>query len=120
MSELIIKNRHKSLEEIAKLPIVGQQPANEKEEKYLREIVEYEFYNLEEPGVPHTFSYGNTRNKHTFEFLHGGKYKIPRFIARHVESRSEPIWKYRPDGHGSIQKQEIGRKPRFRMSQTFN
>jgi len=114
--------RHKEVpeERIAKLPIVGNQPSNEKEEKYLREVCEFEFYNLEEPGLSHRFPYGDTRHQHTFTLYHGEKYRLPRFIARHLESKGTPIWDWRPDGTGRMSKKKVGVKPRFRMSQSFN
>lgn len=114
------KQANKKPADLAKLPILGQQPKNEKEEKYLREICEYEFFNLEEPGVLQKFSYGNTKQNHTFTFLHGGKYTLPRFVARHLESCSTPIWDYRPNGLGNMSKKQVGTKPRFRMSAVFN
>ena len=42
-----------NIEKIQQLPITGKQPENEKEEKFLREVCEYEFNNLEEPGLSH-------------------------------------------------------------------
>lgn len=92
---------------------------NEKEEKYLRELNTYEFMNLEEPGLMHKFSYGTAKNKHTFTFMHGGKYTLPRFIARHVESKSTPIWGWKPDGLGSIEKTLRGRKSRFQLREVY-
>lgn len=91
----------------------------EKEEKWLREVKTYEFMNLEEPGVINKFTYGNSKNKHTFTLFHGGKYKLPRFIARHIESKSTPIWKWRPDGTGAMNKQLESRKPRFQMRELY-
>lgn len=118
MSE--VRQRKVKEEVLSDLPIVGALPASEKEEKYLREICEFEFYNLEEPGLSHRFPYGNTRKQHTFTFFHGGKYRVPRFIARHLESKGTPIWEWRPDGTGKMGKKQIGQRPRFRMSQTFS
>jgi len=118
MSE--VRQRKVSDEKLCTLPIVGDQPKSEKEEKFLREICEYEFYNLEEPGTEHRFPYGDTRNQHTFTMYHGQKYKVPRFIARHLESKGTPIWEWRPDGTGRMAKKMIGKKPRFRMGQSFN
>lgn len=114
-----MRSKHVSEKQLAELPIVGQQPSSEKEEKYLREIGEYEFYNLEEPGLSQKFSYGDTKNNHRFTFFHGGKYRIPRFIARHIESCTTPLWDWRPDGSGRMEKKKVGDKPRFRMSQIF-
>jgi len=105
--------------EMQKLPIVGRQPKNEKEENFLREIGEYEFQNLEEPGVSCRWSYGNAKSTQVFTFFHGGKYRVPRFIARHLESCSTPIWKWKPDGLGGLHKEQLGTKPRFQMRQTF-
>lgn len=97
----------------------GHKPKNDKEEKYLREVLEFEFANLEEPGLMHTFTYGDTKHKRRFTFMHGGKYNVPRFIARHVESAGKPIWKWKPDGSGSMMKEYGGNTPRFRMTQVF-
>ena len=86
------EHRHKmpSAEKLAGLPIVGNLPKDEKEEKFLREICEYEFYNLEEPGTPVTFPYGATTHQHTFTFIHGGKYRVPRCIAKGRRNRRGP------------------------------
>ena len=105
------------------LPIID--PANpsknftEKEEKFWREIKSYEFVNIEEPGVFHKFSYGNAKNKVYFSLIPGQKYRLPRFIARHIDSRSTPIWGYKPDGLGSLEKYLKGTKSRFQMRETF-
>lgn len=117
MSEL--KHKPGSEEKMAALPILGKPPESPKEEKYLREICEYEFYNLEEPGLTHRFSCGSTVNQMSFTLFHSGKYRVPRFIARHIESRSTPLWDWRPDGSGRMAKKQVGTKPRFRMSVTF-
>lgn len=101
------------------LPIIGKKPENEKEEKFLREICEFEFMNTEEPGLSHTFPYGNAKISHKFIFFHGGKYRLPRFIANWIESRSTPIWDWRPNGLGGMEKKLIGHKPRFQMRQVF-
>jgi len=117
MSDLV--NSKRTLDELQKLPIIGKKPANEKEEKYLREICEFEFMNLEEPGLLHRFPYGNAQKHHTFTLFHGGKYKVPRFIARWIESRSTPIWDWRPDGTGGMEKKLMGQNPRFQMREVF-
>jgi len=117
-------SRHGSIDEniekIRSLPITGRQPQNEKEEEFLREVVEYEFNNLEEPGLSLKFSLGGTKNKFDFHLFHGGKYRVPRFVARHLEDCSTPIWDWRPDGTGRMDKKLTGRKPRFQMKQTFS
>ncbi len=117
MSE--VGQRKVSEEFLSALPIIGNQPKNEKEEKFLREVCEYEFYNLEEPGLGHEFEYGDTRKKHFFELDHGEKYRVPRFVARHLESCGTPIWDWRPDGTGRMTKKLTGKRPRFRMSQSY-
>jgi len=117
MSQL--KNRMPEQADLESLPIVGAQPQNEKEEKYLREVLPYEFYNVEEPGLTHKFPYGSTQNQKTFEFFHGGTYRVPRHVARHVESCTTPLWAWRPDGTGKMIKQKVGEKPRFQMRQQF-
>lgn len=106
-----------------KLPIID--PVNpsrkysEKEEKHLREVVKYEFMNLEEPGLSQKFPYGNAKAKHIFNFEHGGKYSVPRFVARHLESCSTPMWGYKPDGFGRMEKVLKGRKSRFQMREVY-
>lgn len=113
------KHQKKSPEALQTLPIIGKQPESEKEEKFLREICEFEFMNIEDPGLVHRFPYGNSKNKHDFTLFHGGKYKLPRFIAHWIESRTKPIWQWRPDGLGSMTKKLIGQDPRFQMRQVF-
>lgn len=105
--------------EVDTLPIVGKPPANAKEEKFLREIVEYEFYNSEEPGHSVTFPYGSTKNKKIFNFKHGQKYRLPRHVARHVESCSTPLYKHEPDGTGILIKKRVGTKTRFQLRPVF-
>lgn len=102
------------------LPIIDRKPKSDKEEKFLREVNEYEFSNLEEPGISQSFTYGTTRNKQRFVFFHGQKYWLPRFIANHVESKSTPIMTHKPNGFGKMNLVENGRKHRFRMSPVFN
>lgn len=114
-----VKKKGNKLIGLETLPIIGQQPESEREEKYLREMIEYEFYNLEEPGMMHKFSYGTRGKIHSFTLLHGAKYVLPRFIANHLESKGTPIWKWRPDGSGAMHKELLGKNPRFRMSPTF-
>lgn len=116
MSKLKEINEEKSLD---LLPIVGKQPTNEKEEKYLKEICEFEFYNLEEPGLSQKFPYGDTRKHKDFLFIHGQRYKVPRHVARWVESRGTPIYDWRPNGKGQMEKQKVGEKPRFQMRHVF-
>ncbi len=106
-----------------RLPIIDPNDPNrkisEKEEKHLREMVSYEFMNLEEAGLSQKFSYGNANNKHTFLFFHGSRYKVPRFIARHIESKCTPMWGWQPDGSGSLKKEKKGYKSRFQMREIY-
>lgn len=108
---------------LKKLPIIDpnnpSKKYNEKEEKWLRECVTYEFMNLEEPGLMNTFSYGNANNNMRFTLFHGAKYKMPRFLAKHVSSKGTPLWSWRPDGTGSMRKEKIGTKSRFQMRESF-
>jgi len=101
------------------LPIVGSKPSSEKEENYLKEICKFEFYNLEDPGMLIKFRYGNTSKNTKFVFLHGGKYDVPRHVARHIENCSTPLHDWRPNGTGQMVGQKVGNKPRFQMRQVF-
>jgi hypothetical protein len=102
-----------------KLPIVGPQPKDAKEEKWLREVINIEFQNREEPGLMQKFPYGDTRCNMTLQLMHGGNYRLPRHVVRHIESRETPRWEYRPDGSGSMQKQMTGTTGRFQCRQVF-
>jgi len=113
-------NEAKDIEFIRSLPIVGNQPKSEKEEAFLREVCEFEFINLKEPGVFHKFSYGSTKKNSGFTLMHGASYKLPRFIARHIESCSTPLYEWRPDGLGKLTKRQTGNDPRFQMRQVYN
>ena len=104
---------------LQKLPIILRKPESEKEENFLREVCEFEFMNIEEPGLCQSFPYGDAKHNHKFTLFHGGKYRLPRFIANWVESRNKPIWEWRPDGKGGINKKLIGHDPRFQMRQVF-
>lgn len=114
-----VKSRLPEQSKITSLPILGEQPKSEKEEKHLKEVCNYEFYNLEESGLNLSFCYGNTRFQKNFLFMHGAVYKVPRHVARHIENRTTPIWAWRPDGTGRMQKQKVGEKPRFQMREKF-
>lgn len=111
------------INKVKNLPIIDpdnpSKKFTDKEEKFLRELITCEFMNLEEPGLLQRFTYGNQKNKTTFTFFHGGKYKVPRFIARHIGSRSTPIWGWKPDGYGTMQKVRKGTKSRFQMREIF-
>lgn len=100
---------------MASLPIMnkvdGSKKYDEKEEKYLRELRAYEFMNNEQPGYPHSFSYQG----YNFNLMHGGRYKLPRFIAEHIESVGKPDWGWKPNGEGLMEKNLNGDLPRFQM-----
>lgn len=108
---------------MAKLPLIDRsnpgRKYGEKEEKALREINTYEFSNTENPGVMQKFVYGDTRNNMTFTMFHGQRYDVPRFIARHVGSCGTPIYKYKPNGYGQMEKEQTGNKHRFMMREVF-
>lgn len=123
-----VAKQKKSMEEkeLMKLPIVGTQPKSPEEEKYLKEICEFEFYNIENPGMPVQFPYGDAKHRSDFAFEHGGRYRVPRHVARHLESCSTPKYEYRPvDTRGSANMQmkmqpvEVSRIPRFQMRYIF-
>lgn len=101
------------------LPILGNPPQSEKEEKYLREVREYQFNNISEPSVCHQFIYGNSKHYKRFVFFHDQTYRVPRFIARHVEECATPLYAWRPDGLGLMKKKFIGNKRRFQMREVF-
>ena len=109
------------LSKLQKLPITDpyKQKMTDKEEKHLREMCEYEFMNLEEPGLMQKFTYGNAKYKETFTLFHGQKYRLPRFVARHIDSRSTPMWTWQPDGTGRMQKMRVGEKSRFQMREVY-
>ncbi len=114
--------RKKTLEvkKLEEIPIQGEPPVNEKEEKYLKEVAEYEFYNTEQPGVPYKAPYGSTKKFANLYFEHGKRYKIPRHVARHVESCSTPINKWNADGSGAMTKTTVGKNSRFQMRPVFS
>ncbi len=115
----MVREHVATVKDYAKLPINGAQPANQKEENFLREICEFEFYNLEDTGLSIKFPYGSTNHKEEFQFFHGGRYRVPRHLARHVETRTTPRYEWRPDGTGRMVSTKIGDKPRFQMRQIY-
>jgi hypothetical protein len=96
-------------------------PANprSKEQEWLNEEVSVEFINVEEPGLMIKFCYGSTKDPKNYTLMHGGKYKLPRHVVKHINSRETPDWKWRPDGHGGMQKTLVGMKPRFQCREVF-
>lgn len=91
----------------------------ERERNWLDEEIDIEFYNLEEPGMMNKFPFGTTKNFKVYTLFHGGKYKLPRKVVRHIESRQTPMWKWQPDGQGGMTKKLVGNKSRFQCRQVF-
>jgi hypothetical protein len=77
------------------------------------EEIEVEFYNLENPGLTIKFAYGSTKNKKIYTLFHGGKYKLPRSVVKHISTRQMPLWNYTSDGTGRLRKNLLGYKSRF-------
>lgn len=92
----------------------------ERHKEWLEENVSFEFFNLEEPGVPVKFAFGPTNNTKTYTLLHGGKYNYPRNVLQHIEGRQVPIWGYKPNGQGQMEKDLQGYKSRFQCRQVFD
>jgi len=93
--------------------------SKDRRKDWLDEEIMIEFFNLEEPGVPVKFAFGPANKPHTHTLLHGGKYKLKREVVNHVESRQTPMWGYKPDGRGVMQKNLEGYKSRFQCRQIF-
>lgn len=92
---------------------------SEREKNYLDEEIEIEFYNTEEPGMMQVFSYGPSNSVKTYKLFHGGRYKLPRKVINHIESKGTSNWALRPDGLGSTRPVKEGVKPRFQCRQIF-
>lgn len=112
------------LKRMVKLPIIDKnKPANykysDKEEKFMRDTCTYEFINMENPGLAQVFHYGNAKNKIKLTLFHGGKYRLPRFIANHINSCGTPMWGFKPDGMGNMNKEKTGTKPRFQCREVY-
>lgn len=107
------------LERIQKLPIINEPPRNEKEEKWLREIVEYEFENKQDPGLKLKFTYGTTKQHEQIEIWCNEPTPLPRFIARYLQSKGNSIYKYQPDGRGNMIPQFQGRDSRFVLREVY-
>ena len=86
---------------------------------WLNEEVTVEFMNLEEPGLMMKFVYGPTKLAKTYTLIHGGKYKIPRHLVNHLNTRETPTWKWAPDGSGSLVKSLVSMKPRFQCREVY-
>lgn len=99
---------------------VATKKISDKEQAWLDEEVEFEFYNIEEPGCDHTFSYGPTNNIKTYHLKHGNRYKYPRRIVNHIESKGPANWALRPDGSGGTNAVKEGIRPRFQCKIIFS
>jgi hypothetical protein len=119
MTSVFHQQRQADPKFLATLPILGKPPASAKEEAYLREMGKFQFYNMEEPGHSEEFGYGNTKVHTMFHLEHGKTYPLPRHVQRHVESLGTPIYRWIPDGQGSLMKQIAGEKQRFQLKQVY-
>jgi len=90
-----------------------------REQEWLDEEVSIEFSNLEEPGLMVKFPYGSTKKPKVYPLFHGGRYKLPRRVVKHIESRQTPIWKYMPGGDGRMAKTLQSYKSRFQCREVF-
>lgn len=99
-------------------PTMVRDPKDVKRD-WLNEVLHVEFYNLEEPGVNLTFVTGNTKKPEKHILFHGGKYKLRRETINHLQSRQTPIFSYRPNGQGQMEKALSGYKSRFQCRQIF-
>ena len=99
-------------------PTIQKSEADRKKE-WLNEVITVEFFNIEEAGVPIKFSFGPTRKPEKYTLLHGGKYPLRREVIQHIESRQTPIWGYKPNGMGQMEKTLKGYKSRFQCKQLF-
>lgn len=93
---------------------------SEKEQNFMNEELDFEFYNIEEPGVMHSFSYGPANNVKSYKLFHGGKYRYPRYLINHIESKGPANWQYSPDGSGNMRATKQGNKPRFQCRIIFS
>lgn len=93
---------------------------SEKEQAFLDEELEFEFFNIEEPGLQHEFSYGPTNNIKHYKLQHGHRYKLPRRVINHIESKGPSNWTLRPDGSGNMHTVKEGNKPRFQCKIIFS
>jgi|ERR1051325_3521371 hypothetical protein len=99
---------------------VANKKISEKEQAWLDEEVDFEFFNIEEPGVDHTFSFGPSNNVKIYTLKHGHKYKYPRRIVNHIESKGPGNWATRPDGRGGSMTVKEGIRPRFQCKIIFS
>jgi len=116
----MVKYNNDDLKKLESLAILGDKPTSEKEEKFLREVCEYQFQNIEEPGISLRFIYGGTKNAVNLLMMHGGKYKFPRFLARHIENCCKPIYENQTDKNGISTAVKVGETPRFQMRQVYS
>lgn len=96
-----------------------QRDKKDAKKAWLAEDITFEFFNLEEPGVPVNFAHGPTNDIKKYLMMHGGKYTESRSLVQHLESRQTPIWGFKPDGSGNLVKTLNGYKSRFQCRQLF-
>lgn len=101
------------------MTVATKNKINEKEQEWLNEEVEFEFFNIEEPGSSLTFSYGPANNIKTYTLRHGDRYKYARRLINHVESKGPSNWVSRPDGRGGNMIVREGNFPRFQCKIVF-
>lgn len=102
------------------MTVAAPKKVNDKEQAWLDEELEFEFYNIEQPGVMHEFSYGPANNVKNYKLYHGHRYKFPRRLINHIESKGPGNWVLRPDGHGNMNAQKEGIQPRFQCKIIFS
>lgn len=117
-TKVIDKYATKEIQSLPIIPIDGEK-IDEKKDKWLRELVVVEFKNLEETRAHIEFCYGGTKKRAKFCLWPGGVYRLPRFIQRHLETRSIPIWDWRPDGSGKMQKYLQTYQSRFQLREMY-
>ena len=87
------------------------------EKDWLEEKVNVQFYNIEEPGAPGFFCFGDCRSPKTIELNHGEIRELNRGDVRYIESRQTPMYEYKATGTGKRVKTLIGWRPRFQCRQ---
>ena len=95
-------------------------PKGEKEEKFLREYKIYEFSNVENPGQSHSFPFGSSSRNATFCFFHGGRYRLPRFLANHMNESGIPQREKYKNLSGHTEERVVGKKPRLNMREVLD
>jgi hypothetical protein len=103
-----------------KMSVAAPKKISDKEQAWLDEEVTFEFYNIEEPGSDLQFSFGPANNIKNYHLKHGQRYKYPRRVVNHIESKGPGNWALRPDGQGGTNAVKEGIKPRFQCKIIFD